>query len=228
MARRKLSGRFDILLITETKIDASFSNGQFNVDGFRMHRVDRDIHGGGLMIFIRNDICFHVMTRFNMDLSIFRTESMILKVKINRSWFVLAGIYKPPNIPKSQWKLELSSIFDATTTLSNDVIFLGDFNCDMMEPNKPPMDGWDLCDLLDIYNLKNLITSPTRITKTSKTLLDLILTNNKKRILSSGVVDVQISDHSLVFTILRLSAPRLQSRKIYARKYIRILTQTSF
>ena len=51
-----------------------------------MHRVDRDIHGGGLMIFIRNDICFHVMTRFNMDLSIFRTESMILKVKINRSW----------------------------------------------------------------------------------------------------------------------------------------------
>ena len=87
-----LSGRFDILLITETKIDASFSNGQFNVDGLRMHRVDRDIHGGGLMIFIRNDICFHVMTRFNMDLSIFRTESMILKVKINRSWFVLAGI----------------------------------------------------------------------------------------------------------------------------------------
>lgn len=67
--------------------------------------------------------------------------------------------------------------------------------------------------------MKNLITSPTRITKTSKTLLDLILANNKKRILSSGVVDVQISDHSLVFTILRLSAPRLQSRKIYARSY---------
>ena len=203
--------------MTETKIDASFSNGQFNVDGFRMHRVDRNIHGGGLMIFIRTDICFHVMTRFNMDLSSFRTESMILKVKINRSWFVLAGIYKPPNIPKSQWKLELSSIFDAATMLSNDVIFPGDFNCDMMDPNRPPMDGRDLCDLLDIYNLKNLITSPTRITKTSKTLLDLILTNNKKRILSSGVVDVQISDHSLVFTILRLSDTIL-----------RILTQTSF
>jgi len=113
----------------------------------------------------------------------------------------------------------LSAIFDTATTILNDVILLGDFNCDRMEPNKPPMDGWDLSDLLDIYNLKNLITSPTRITKTRKTLLDLILTNNKKRILSSGVVDVQISDHSLVFTILRLSAPRLQLRKIYARSY---------
>ena len=39
------SGIFNILLITETKIDASFTNGQFNVDEFRMNRVDRNIHG---------------------------------------------------------------------------------------------------------------------------------------------------------------------------------------
>ena len=36
-----MSGRFDILLMTETKIDATFSNSQFNVEGFRMYRVDR-------------------------------------------------------------------------------------------------------------------------------------------------------------------------------------------
>ena len=116
-----------------------------------------------------------------MNLSSFCIESMMFKVKINRSWFALAGIYKP-NIPKSQWKFELSSIFDAVNMISSDVIFLSDFNCDMMEPNKLPMDSRDLCDLLDIYNLENLITPPTGITKTSKTLLDLILTNNKKQI----------------------------------------------
>ena len=177
-----MSGRFDILLITETKIDAGSDKGQFNVDGFRMHCINRDIHSGGLMIFIRNNICFHVITHFNINLSSFCIESMMLKVKINRSWFALAGIYKPPNIPKSQWKFELSSIFDAVNMISSDVIFLNDFNCDMMVPNRLPMDSRNLCDLLDIYNLENLITSPTRITKTSKTLLDLILTNNKKQI----------------------------------------------
>ena len=117
-----------------------------------------------------------------MNLSSFCIESMMLKVKINSSWFALAGIYKSPNFPKSQWKFELSSIFDAVNMISSDVIFLSDFNCDMMEPNKLPMDSRDLCDLLHIYNLENLMTSPTRITKTSKTLLDLILTNNKKQI----------------------------------------------
>ena len=134
-----MSGRFDILLITETRIDATFSNSQFNVEEFRMYRVDRNAHGGGMMIFIRNDICFHVITRFNIDMSSFRTESMVLKVKMIKSWFAIVVIYRPPNISKSEWKLELSAIFEAATTISNDTIFLGDLNCDVMEPNRPPM-----------------------------------------------------------------------------------------
>ena len=82
----------------------------------------RNAHGGGLMIFIRNDICFHIVTRFNIDMSSFRAESMLLKVKINKSWFAIVGIYRSPNIPKSQWKIELSAIFGAATTSSNDSI----------------------------------------------------------------------------------------------------------
>ena len=84
-----------------------------------MYRVDRNAHGGGLMIFMRNDICFHVITRFNIDIPSFRPESMLLKVKINKPWFAIVGIYRPPNILKSQWKLELSAIFEAATTISN-------------------------------------------------------------------------------------------------------------
>lgn len=102
---------------------------------------------------------------------------------------------------------------------ANDVIFIGDFNCDLMHPEKPSMDGRDLLDLMDIYNLQSLIKSATRVGKTSETLLDIILTNNKNKMLLSGVVDVQISDHSLVYTVLRLCAPRLRSRKICVRSY---------
>ena len=45
----------------------------------------------------------------------------------------------------------------------------------------------------------------------------LILTNDKEKVLTSGVVDTQLSDHSLVYTILRSSAPRTRSRKICFR-----------
>ena len=37
------------------------------------------------------------------------------------------------------------------------------------------------------------------------------------KVLTSGVVDTQLSDHSLVYTILRSSAPRTRSRKICFR-----------
>ena len=71
-----MSGRFDILVMTGTKIDATFSNSQFNVEGFRMYRVNRNAHGGGLMIFVRNDICFHhVITRFKFSHRIHVIES---------------------------------------------------------------------------------------------------------------------------------------------------------
>ena len=80
-----------------------------------------------------------------------------------------------------------------------------------------PKDSGHLKDLLEVYGLKNLIKLPTRIGKTSSTLLDLILTNNTRRIFSSGVVDAHISDHSLIYTILRTTAPRLRSRKIQLR-----------
>ena len=73
-----------------------------------------------------------------------------------------------------------------------------------------PKDGGHLRDLLEVYGLKNLIKSPTRIGKTSSTLLDLILTNNTRRVFSSGVVDADISDHSLIYTILKTTAPRLR------------------
>ena len=72
-----------------------------------------------------------------------------------------------PCIPKYKWKYKLSILFEAVTEITNDVYILGDFNCDLIHPNKPPMDGRDLNDLLDIYNLANLINSPTRIDKTS-------------------------------------------------------------
>ena len=84
---------------------------------------------------------------------------------------------------------------------------------------KPPKDGTNLLDLMEIFSLDCLITKATRKTKTSEKLLHLILTSNKKKTLVSDVVDTQISDHSLVFAILRSRAPRSRSRKICVRSF---------
>ena len=155
----------------------------------------------------------------SQSLSNFRTESLTLKVKIGKNWITAVSIYRPPSIPLSTWSHELCAPFEAASTLTNTVFYAGDFNADLLAPDKPPKDGRKLLDLLDIYDLCCLINEATRKTKTSETLLDLILTNNKRTTLTSGVVDTLISDHSLVYTVLRSSAPRLRSRRIFSRNF---------
>ena len=226
-----LSGRLDLLVISESKIDASFPDSMFHVEGFRLCRSDRKAGGGGLMVYVRSDICFLRVKQFkglsSHNLCNFRTESVTLKVKIGKNWITVVGIYRPPSVPLSTWTNELSALSEATSTLTNTVFYAGDFNADLLAPDKRPKAGRRLLDLLDIYDLHCVINKATRKTKSSETLLDLILTNNRRTTLTSGVVDTLLSDHSLIYIVLRSSAPRSRSRKIFSRS-LKTFNQQNF
>lgn len=70
-----LSGRFDVLVISETKIDASFLDSQFHINGYRLCHNDRQAGGGGLMIYVRSDVRVRQLERMSLeDLSTFKRE----------------------------------------------------------------------------------------------------------------------------------------------------------
>ena len=53
----QVQGNIDILMISETKLDESFPLGQFLLDSYSVpFRSDRDGNGGGILLFIREDI----------------------------------------------------------------------------------------------------------------------------------------------------------------------------
>ena len=53
----QIKGNVDILLISETKLDESFLEGRFKIPGFTsLLRPDRNEFGGGIMVFVREDI----------------------------------------------------------------------------------------------------------------------------------------------------------------------------
>ena len=52
----QIKDNIDILMISEYKVDDSFPDGQFFLDGFGTpFRLDRNRNGGNIMLFIRND-----------------------------------------------------------------------------------------------------------------------------------------------------------------------------
>ena len=52
-----IKNNVDILMISETKLDESFPDGQFTVKGYsKPFRLDRNKNGGGIMLYVREDI----------------------------------------------------------------------------------------------------------------------------------------------------------------------------
>ena len=52
-----LSEVLDVLMITDTKLDDSFPEQQFHIEGFNIpFRLDRNRHGGGLLLYVHNAI----------------------------------------------------------------------------------------------------------------------------------------------------------------------------
>jgi hypothetical protein len=83
----------DMLILSETKLDHSYNNNIYNFPGYKMERKDRNKHGGGILIYVRDDLPFRRRKEFECE----SLESMCFELCMaKRKWGILA-IYKPPN-----------------------------------------------------------------------------------------------------------------------------------
>ena len=82
---------------------------------------------------------------------------------------------------------------------------LGDLNLDRLRPDKP--EGKLLIDTEETQGLECLITQPTKIQsragRTTKTLIDVILTNEAHLFIKSGIYDPGLSDHPIVYGFMQ-------------------------
>ena len=82
----------DILLISETKLNDTFPDGQFTIDGYKEPiRLDRNRHGGGLMFFVKNDLDCKEIYRFPKK----KVEGFFAKLTIRNSKWLIMGGYNP-------------------------------------------------------------------------------------------------------------------------------------
>lgn len=112
-------------------------------------------------------------------------------------------------------------------------MLLGDLNLDRLRPDKP--EGKLLIDIEETHGLECMITEPTRIQtragRTTKTLIDVILTNEAQLFVQSGIYEPGLSDHPLVYVLMQdkqlKSSPELsnsvQLRTLMRRNFKNIL-----
>ena len=204
---------FDIFTISETLLNSNISDGEISIPGYTLSRNDRNGRtGGGTLAFVKDGIRY----KTRPDLLSNNIESTVIEITRpkSKSLFIFTIYSAPDQLLESlteEVDIALSSISSEA-----EILLLGDFNVNFLAKQNDASRALrrKLLSLTSIYNLEQLIDKPTRITENSTTMIDLLFANNSHRIATSGVLHVNLSDHSLIYCVVKAGVRRAPGRVI--------------
>ena len=185
----------DFLLITESKLDDTFPMGQFQLQGFsRPIRLDRTRGGGGMIIFVRDDLtCNELLPRVLYP----ELECTLFEMRIRQSkWLVVVG-YNPHKEGITKFLNGISEEIDKLMPKYENLLMLGDWNSSVNEES--------MANFCEMYNLENLIKEPTCFKSTENpSSIDIILTNKKLSFQNTMTIETGLSDfHKMTVTVMK-------------------------
>jgi len=200
----------DVLFIGETKLDSTFTDAQFTVEGYHFWRKDRNAHGGGLAVYVRSDLPCDRKIKLDFDI----IESLSVEIKIGNHKWLISGVYRPQTISDNNFNNDFIKIVDNITTKYDNFMFIGDMNYDMLVNEK----SVPLRSVSDIFDLHNLVKEPTCFTKIADpSLNDVILTNVPNLCMNILNFDCGISDvHNFISVQFKSN---VESRKTVTKNY---------
>ncbi len=208
-------GLLDILSLQETKLDPSFPEHQFKLDGFKCHRKDYKCNAGGLMLYIRNDIAQRRRTDIEIDNddNNGRIESVCVELYIRSQKWLLVSMYKQPVVKDKFLCSAMEKLIDTISNECENYIIVGDLNVDMSKSNP-------LQDLIDTEGCRNIVKDPTCFKGQPPSIIDLVITNVHKRIRRVVCIDIDLSDfHHMIYFSTKLYVPIRRNRKVMYRSY---------
>ena len=203
----------DILLISETKIDSSFPTAQFKIEGYTTYRLDRNSNGGGILLYVREDI---PSTLLNTELLI---EGFCIEINIRKKKWLLVCTYNPNKNLISNHLKEIGKHLDNYSSMDNYSSKCDNFIV-LVDLNSEPTES-AVRDFCQIYGCKNLIKDNTCFKNPEKpSCIDLIITNRPKSVQNSMTLEKGLSDfHKMTLTVMKV---------FYKKQKLTIITYHSY
>ena len=218
-------------------------SSELEIERYDLVRFDLSRRGGVVACFVKNYISYNRKPNFCIN-----TESIFIEIFLTKSKPVLIGIlYRPPD--KYDFVNCLERTFSDTNVFeSQECYLLGDININLQPKDKEifrhkpantinkeiPHLTRSYLEFCFTHSLEQIITRSTRITDQTATLIDRILTNSPDKVSQSGVIDLGISTHDLIYCTRKASLPKshkhnevfVRSLKRYsAEKFLEILRE---
>ncbi len=198
----------DILTLSEAILDENVPNKLYLHPNYTLKRRDRNIYGGGIMIYIKN--CYKIVQlASNTDYEIVSFKLNINKI-VNNFFYA----YKSPSTCDADFLDHLDSVIK-NLNLNNNLFIFGDLNMNWLNNY-----GEQLRNFCTDNGLSNFVLSPT-LTVTTKcnssgTLID-VLPHNNNSIEKTHVIDFPFSDHCFVLALCKFYSLKPKVKQAYKR-----------
>ena len=199
-----LPAKFSIICLQETWARDENENfdSRFEINGYNCYHVHRsdEKRGGGLCIYTDNNL--DIKERPDLNVSELDIEAQFLEVVMLKSKNILIGnVYRPPRGKVGVFNKKLSK-FMKVEAKQKLLYFCGDMNLNMFNHETDPKVRAYLNKIKESFFMP-AITKATRVTMRTSTCIDNIFFNvNFNEKISSGIIQVRISDHFPIFLII--------------------------
>ena len=217
---------FHIIGISETWLHQNINSSLISIDNYVLHRQDRNFlnnnnntkKGGGLCLYIDTNIKTRSLQMNNINISCADIECQWIELCYeNQRNIIIGNVYRPPNGDVDNFIDHLENCISNMDLGKKDIIICGDINIDWLEKRSNPTKK--LVEFLSQVRLVNFISDPTRYSKTKDSCIDHIYSNSGC-ILESGVLDVNISDHELVYLVRKKQKTVNVKYEFMGRSYV--------
>ena len=174
--QRTVLSKTEILLLSETKIDDSCPDSQFFAESFKMYRKDRTKTGGGLLLYVNEDIPGKIINSYKFKEN---SEITLFEFSVSNKTWLLLGNYRPPSQNDLSFINELNLALNFFSPSYKNFALLGDFNLSTENAN--------LKNFMCSFDRESLTDSPIFHKSINLTCIDLILTNKKNRLMKSAM-----------------------------------------
>ena len=190
-----IQDKTNILVITETKTDSTFPLNQFAIQGYlKPYRFDRNKNGGGVYIYVWEDIPSRELKIHNAPEDI---ENVFIKINLIKTKWLFCGSYHPPSQSDKYFFENIGKMLDKYSK-HNKFMLVGDFNHEESVPSLSP--------LFHEYNTKNIVVKENTCFENALNLSDLLITNSPLSFQNTIAVSNGLSNfHKMVITAIKMS-----------------------
>ena len=200
---------FNVIGITETKITISNENNFHpSIPGYVFEYVPTPLASGGVGLFVDQSLHYTVLEKSSNE----AFQAIWIEISfVNHKNIVCGIIYRQHNSPE-YFQSYFEEVIEKMVSDDKTVYSMGDFNIDLLKCETSQISQDFLLSLQSCYLIPT-VDKPTRVYRASATLIDTIFVNNSDKLLASGSIISDISDHFSQFCITTSARDKKQQIK---------------